>query len=364
MDEIIGRQDLLERVERPDVPRAQMLDLSVLLAPTDEEGHPRVPAGPLRRTVERNDRPGLVSLDAEILDELRPYLESGLPFSGNYPIYNHHLAVGARVAGAIVERTGDAGLAPGSVRLRFTGSAGQSFGAFTCRGMHLELEGEANDYVGKGLSGGEITIRPFRRAAYADVSHQHLVIGNTVLYGATGGKLFAAGQAGDRFAVRNSGAIAVIEGAGNHCCEYMTSGIVVVLGRAGPELRRRHVERRGVRARRGRHLREPDQPGHGRADRPGRARRRAAPAAGAGARGAHRESAGPHHPGAVGELPAAVPEGGAEGGRGVRRGDAGGVSGERADGGRAGAGAAERVATRMSPCASELALRMAFPVDP
>jgi glutamate synthase (ferredoxin) len=233
LDEIIGRNDLLERVERPDVPRAQMLDLSVLLAPNDADGHPRVPSGPLRRTVERNDRPGLVSLDEEILDEVRPYLESGLPFSGNYPIYNHHLAVGARVSGAIVERTGDVGLAAGSVRLRFTGSAGQSFGAFTCRGMQLELEGEANDYVGKGLSGGEITIRPFRRAAYADVSHQHLIIGNTVLYGATSGKLFAAGQAGDRFAVRNSGAIAVIEGAGNHCCEYMTSGIVVVLGRAG-----------------------------------------------------------------------------------------------------------------------------------
>ena len=99
--------------------------------------------------------------------------------------------------------------------------------------MHLELEGEANDYVGKGLSGAELTIRPYRRAAYADVSHQHLVIGNTVLYGATAGRLYAAGQAGDRFAVRNSGAIAVIEGAGNHCCEYMTGGIVVVLGRAG-----------------------------------------------------------------------------------------------------------------------------------
>ena len=137
------------------------------------------------------------------------------------------------MAGAIAERHGDAGLRRGSVRLRFTGSAGQSFGAFTCRGMHLELEGEANDYVGKGLSGGELIIRPFRRAAYADVSHQHLIIGNTILYGATAGKLFAAGQAGDRFAVRNSGAVAVIEGAGNHCCEYMTGGIVVVLGRAG-----------------------------------------------------------------------------------------------------------------------------------
>ena len=141
-----------------------------------------------RRTEARNDRPGVVSLDTEILADLEPYLESGLPFSGSYPIHNHHLAVGARVAGAIAERNGDAGLPPGAVRLRFTGSAGQSFGAFTCRGMHLELEGEANDYVGKGLSGGELTIRPFRRAAYADASHQHLIIGNTILYGATAGQ--------------------------------------------------------------------------------------------------------------------------------------------------------------------------------
>ncbi len=185
------------------------------------------------RTVERNDRPGLVSLDNEILGELEPYLDCGLPFSGNYQISNHHLAVGARVAGAIAERHGDAGLPHGSVRLRFSGTAGQSFGAFLCRGVHLELEGEANDYVAKGLSGGEITIRPFRKASYADLSHQHLIMGNTSLYGATAGKLFAAGQAGDRFAVRNSGAVAVIEGAGNHCCEYMTGGIVVVLGRAG-----------------------------------------------------------------------------------------------------------------------------------
>ena len=232
LDEIIGRNDLLQRVERPDVPRAQMLDLSLLLAPPPTDGL-AVASRALHRTDERNDRPGVVSLDNEVLTELEPYLESGLPFSGTYPIHNHHLAVGARVAGAIAERHGDAGLAPGSVRLRFTGSAGQSFGAFTCRGMHLELEGEANDYVGKGLSGGELVTRPFRRAAYADTSHQHLIIGNTILYGATAGKLFAAGQAGDRFAVRNSGAVAVIEGAGNHCCEYMTGGIVVVLGRAG-----------------------------------------------------------------------------------------------------------------------------------
>jgi glutamate synthase domain-containing protein 2/glutamate synthase domain-containing protein 1/glutamate synthase domain-containing protein 3 len=232
LDQIVGRNDLLRRVERPDVPRAQMLDLSLLLAPPPADEFPGLTRA-LRRTEARNDRPGVVSLDAEVLTDLEPYLESGLPFSGNYPIHNHHLAVGARVAGTIAERHGDAGLPAGSVRLRFTGSAGQSFGAFSCRGMHLELEGEANDYVGKGLSGGELIIRPFRRAAYADVSHQHLIIGNTILYGATAGKLFAAGQAGDRFAVRNSGAVAVIEGAGNHCCEYMTGGIVVVLGRAG-----------------------------------------------------------------------------------------------------------------------------------
>jgi glutamate synthase (ferredoxin) len=226
--EIVGRHDLLERIERPDVPRAQMLDLSMLLAPA--------PGGPLLRTQDRNDRPGMRCLDDEILETLAPYLESGLPFAGTYEIRNHHLTVGARVSGVIAQRFGDVGLPEGRVRLRFSGAAGQSFGAFLAPGVHLDLEGEANDYVGKGLSGGEITIRPYRRAAYADATHQHLIIGNTVLYGATGGKLFAAGQAGDRFAVRNSGAIAVVEGAGNHCCEYMTSGIVVVLGRAGRNL--------------------------------------------------------------------------------------------------------------------------------
>ncbi len=239
LDEIIGRADLLERVEHPEIPRAQMLDLSVLLGgqPDGRAGGQEAPGSTaLRSSGARNDRPGLVSLDTEILEELTPYLESGLPFAGNYEIRNHHLTVGARVAGAIAERFGHAALPDGRVRLRFTGAAGQSFGAFAAAGMHLDLEGEANDYVGKGLSGGEITIRPFRRAAYAEATHRNLIIGNVCLYGATGGRLFAAGQAGDRFGVRNCGAIAVIEGAGNHCCEYMTGGIVVVLGRAGRNL--------------------------------------------------------------------------------------------------------------------------------
>jgi len=227
LDEIIGRGELLERVDRPEAPRAQMLDLSALLAPPPPPGESR------RRTVERNDRPGVESLDEEILRVLGPRLESGRPFAGVYDIGNHHLTVGARIAGRIAQRHGGTGLPEGSVRLRFRGSAGQSFGAFVVRGVHLALEGEANDYVGKGLCGGEIVIRPFRHASYAGATHEHVILGNTALYGATAGTLFAAGRAGDRFAVRNAGAVAVIEGAGHHCCEYMTAGVVLVLGAVG-----------------------------------------------------------------------------------------------------------------------------------
>jgi glutamate synthase (NADPH/NADH) large chain/glutamate synthase (ferredoxin) len=225
LDDIIGRVDLLERVDRPETPRAQLLDLSLLL-----EG-----AAPRRRTTLRNDRPGVVSLDAEILTALGPALDRGAPFAGAYRIGNHHLTVGARIAGHIAQRSGPSGPAA-PVRLRFTGSAGQSFGAFALPRMQLRLEGEANDHVGKGLCGGDIVIRPFRTAAYADDGRSHVILGNTALYGATSGRLFAAGSAGDRFAVRNSGAVAVIEGAGDHCCEYMTGGVVVVLGPVGRNL--------------------------------------------------------------------------------------------------------------------------------
>jgi glutamate synthase domain-containing protein 3 len=230
LDDIIGRADLLERVDRPETPRAQLLDLSLLVGHCDHS----VGAAPQRRSVPRNDRPGVVSLDADILTALGPALERGAPFSGAYRIGNHHLSVGARIAGHIARRSGGAGSAV-PVRLRFTGSAGQSFGAFALPRMQLRLEGEANDHVGKGLCGGDIVIRPFRTAAYAD-GRPHVILGNTALYGATSGRLFAAGSAGDRFAVRNSGAVAVIEGAGDHCCEYMTGGVVVVLGPVGRNL--------------------------------------------------------------------------------------------------------------------------------
>jgi glutamate synthase domain-containing protein 3 len=217
MDDLIGRVELLQRVERAETPRSSLLDLSAILASPASTRESR------RRTVERNTRPGIVSLDAEILahQDAAPKV---------FTIGNHHLTVGARIAGDLAREYGNQG--PGTpLRLRFRGSAGQSFGAFTLPRMHLHLEGEANDHVGKGLCGGEIVIRPFRGAAYA--SGSHALLGNTALYGATSGRLFAAGSAGDRFAVRNSGAVAVIEGAGDHCCEYMTGGVVVVLGSVG-----------------------------------------------------------------------------------------------------------------------------------
>jgi glutamate synthase domain-containing protein 3 len=228
LDDALGRSDLLQRVDRPDAPRARLLDLSFLLA-----GPPVGREGSRRRTVERNDRPGSASLDDEILPTLEPRVLAGRPFTGVYDIGNHHLTTGARIAGRLAALLGDACLPPGAIRLRFRGSAGQSFGAFALAGMRLELEGEANDYVGKGLTGGVITIRPFRETAAADGGGAPVLLGNTALYGATAGRLFAAGRAGDRFAVRNSGAIAVVEGAGAHCCEYMTAGVVIVLGAVG-----------------------------------------------------------------------------------------------------------------------------------
>jgi glutamate synthase domain-containing protein 3 len=185
----------------------------------------------------KNDRPRIgpqfPSLDSEILPEIARALDGGLPFLGAFEIRNHNLSVGAHLSGELLRRFGPS-LRPGSVHLQFRGPAGQSFGAFTISGIVLELEGEANDGVGKGLSGGEIVLKPYRRAGYASRAGEQVIAGNAVLYGATSGRLFAAGRAGDRFAVRNSGATAVVEGVGAHGCEYMTGGVVVVLGPVGP----------------------------------------------------------------------------------------------------------------------------------
>ena len=147
------------------------------------------------------------------------------------PIRNVHRTVGAMLGGEIARRYGAAGLPDDTIRFHFTGSAGQSFGAFVPRGVTLTLEGDANDYVGKGLSGGRIVVYPARNSSFAP--EENILVGNVVLYGATSGEAFLNGMAGERFAVRNSGATAVVEGVGDHGCEYMTKGLVVVLGRCG-----------------------------------------------------------------------------------------------------------------------------------
>ena len=229
VDEIVGRADLLARVERPEFPRSRLLDLSLLLQRAGDEASPR------RRMQARNDRPRtgpqFPSLDSEIVAHVSASLGTGRAYAGSFEVRNHNLSVGAHLSGELVRRFGS--IPPGAVRLKFRGPAGQSFGAFAIRGLTLELEGEANDGVGKGLSGAEIVIRPYPRAGYIARAREQALLGNAALYGATSGRLFAAGRAGDRFAVRNSGAVAVVEGVGAHGCEYMTGGVVVVLGKTG-----------------------------------------------------------------------------------------------------------------------------------
>jgi len=224
LQEVIGHSELLCPADEALCGRR--LDLSALLATSAG-----VPEAALRCAQPRNKRPEGPTLDDRIWADAWPAVERGAPVHLAYPITNMDRTVGGRLAGAVARRYGESGLAEGSVVLQFSGSAGQSFGAFCVPGMVLELEGEVNDYAGKGMSGGTIAIRPPR--GFAGASHENVIAGNTVLYGATGGRLYAAGRAGERFAVRNSGAVAVVEGVGDHGCEYMTGGVVVVLGRAG-----------------------------------------------------------------------------------------------------------------------------------
>jgi len=166
-----------------------------------------------------------------LLELCRPAIERGEKVIAELPIRNVNRVVGTITSGEITRRHGAAGLPEDTIRLKFTGSAGQSFGAFVTRGMTLAIEGDANDYFGKGLSGGRIVVRPPEGSRFA--AEENVITGNVALYGATGGEAFIRGIAGERFAVRNSGARAVVEGTGDHGCEYMTGGRVVVLGRTG-----------------------------------------------------------------------------------------------------------------------------------
>ena len=224
LDAIIGRTELLRQVNR-GAEHLDDLDLNPILAKVDAPDHMRrfgIPG-------HRNEVPD--SLDAEMIAESTRLFERGEKVQLTYTVRNTHRAVGTRLAGEITRRFGMATLAPGHVHIRLRGTAGQSLGAFAVQGMKLEVFGEANDYVGKGLSGATIVVRQLVSSVLA--SQDNAIIGNTVLYGATAGKLFAAGRAGERFAVRNSGATVVVEGCGANGCEYMTGGTAVILGHTG-----------------------------------------------------------------------------------------------------------------------------------
>ena len=225
MDEMIGRVDMIEMRGAVDHWKARGLDFSAILF------NPQVPGRVGRRCLIGQEHGLTQVLDHSLMDQAKASIEEGAPSEFHMPIRNVHRSVGAMLSGAIARRHGSAGLPEDTIRISFTGSAGQSFGAFLAKGVSLTLEGDANDYVGKGLSGGKIVVYPPVDSTFPP--EENILIGNTVLYGATSGEAYFGGVAGERFAVRNSGATAVVEGVGDHGCEYMTNGTVVVLGHTG-----------------------------------------------------------------------------------------------------------------------------------
>ena len=224
-DEMIGQMQMLDRRKLVEHWKAKGLDFSRLF------NKPEAKPGTNIFKCEPQDHKIHEILDRKLIAELQAALDRGAPVRLQTAIRNTDRAVGGMLSGEVAKRYGHAGLPDGTIHVRLTGTAGQSFGAWLARGVTFELEGDANDYVGKGLSGGRIVIRP--PADSGIVPEKLIIVGNTVLYGAIAGECYFRGVAGERFAVRNSGAIAVIEGAGDHCCEYMTGGVVVVLGNTG-----------------------------------------------------------------------------------------------------------------------------------
>ena len=223
--ELIGRTDLLKVLEGETV-RQGKLDLTPILR------NDLVPADkPTHCQVSRNEPFDKALLNQKMVEDMLTAIDSKSGGSFHYEITNCDRSVGARVSGEIAKRHGNLDMETAPIKVRFTGTAGQSFGVFNAGGLHMYIEGDANDYVGKGMAGGKLVIRPPNGSPFK--SQETAIIGNTCLYGATGGKLLAAGTAGERFGVRNSGAHAVVEGAGDHCCEYMTGGSITVLGRTG-----------------------------------------------------------------------------------------------------------------------------------
>ena len=225
VNEMVGQVDVLEPADDVDHWKAKKLDLSRILH--KEETLPHV--GIYKQ--QEQDHGIDEVLDWQLLEAAQPALEEMQPVLGEFPLINTNRSVGTLLSNEISKKFGGPGLPQGTIHFKFKGSAGQSFAAFGARGLRLELEGEANDYFGKGLSGSELIVYPHRTATF--VAEENMIIGNVAFYGATGGEAFIRGLAGERFAVRNSGVQAVVEGIGDHGCEYMTGGTVVVLGRTG-----------------------------------------------------------------------------------------------------------------------------------
>jgi len=225
MAELIGQSQALDKCAAIDHWKAKGLDFSRIFH------KPEAGEGVAIRNAERQAHPIANVLDRKLIAEAAAALEHGTPVTIEAPVRNVNRTVGAMLSGEVAKRYGHAGLSDDTITVKLKGTAGQSFGAWLAAGVTLMLEGEANDYVGKGLSGGKLIIRPPDDAKA--LAERSIVVGNTVLYGAIAGESYFRGIAGERFAVRNSGAIAVVEGTGDHGCEYMTGGIVVVLGQTG-----------------------------------------------------------------------------------------------------------------------------------
>src|SRR5437763_4230500 len=226
INEMVGRTDCIEMRADIDHWKAHGLDFSQIVYQPDTSES-------VARDCQIDQDHGLDgSVDArELLNLCQPALDAGEQVEVSLPIQNVDRAVGTMVGSEVTRRHGPHGLSEDTIRLHFNGSAGQSFGAFVPRGMTLSLEGDANDYLGKGLSGGKIIVYAPREATF--IAEQNVIIGNVALYGATSGEAYICGAAGERFCVRNSGASAVVEAVGDHACEYMTGGRVVVLGPTG-----------------------------------------------------------------------------------------------------------------------------------
>ncbi|HEV2323987.1 MAG TPA: glutamate synthase large subunit [Terracidiphilus sp.] len=225
VNEMVGRVDKIDAAIADAHWKAKGIDVSSILYA------PELPSRVARRCVQAQDHGLNRALDHSLIKKAKPALESKTPVTGTFAIRNVHRTVGAMLGGEIARLHGSAGLPDGTIHYKFHGSAGQSFGAFVPNGVTLELEGDANDYLGKGLSGGRLIVYPPKTSPF--LPEESILVGNVVLYGATSGEAFLNGIAGERFAVRNSGATAVVEGVGDHGCEYMTNGFVVVLGSTG-----------------------------------------------------------------------------------------------------------------------------------